>query len=123
MTTELQQAYDLGYENGFKAYRSPVVPELVGQARKIKEIVCEHYQITWEQILNRDRKQVYALPRMIMQYLLMKYTKMGGRPISRVFKVGNCTIIGNYRTIQDRMETDPELKKSINLLIAKIQQP
>lgn len=73
----------------------------------ILDKVCDHYNVTPEQVNSKSRKRDYVLARQVSMYLAQKYTKM---PASRIGKlVGNrdhSTVIHSCAQIEKRLLAD-----------------
>lgn len=73
----------------------------------ILDKVCDHYNVTPEQVNSKSRKRDYVLARQLSMYLAQKYTKM---PASRIGKlVGNrdhSTVIHSCAQIEKRLLAD-----------------
>ncbi len=76
--------------------------------------VCDHYQVTPEQLSSRSRSRAIAFPRQIAMYLARTETdaslpqigeKLGGRD--------HTTILYGYEKIASMAETDTEVRRSI----------
>lgn len=73
----------------------------------ILDKVCDHYNVTPDQVNSKSRKRDYVLARQLSMYLAQKYTKM---PASRIGKlVGNrdhSTVIHSCAQIEKRLLAD-----------------
>ncbi len=73
----------------------------------ILEKVCDHYQVSQQQVFSRSRKRDYVLVRQISMYLAQKYTKM---PASRIGQLiggrDHSTVIHSCATIEQRLKID-----------------
>lgn len=87
----------------------------------IIEVVAEHYNLTMDQMISKDRKKTIVRPRQIAMYLCRDMissplgaigTLLGGR--------NHATIIHGCDKIVEEMKTDPGLKQEINTLKDKI---
>jgi chromosomal replication initiator protein len=76
--------------------------------------VCDHYQVTHEQIASRSRSRAIAFPRQMAMYLARTETdaslpqigeKLGGRD--------HTTILYGYEKIASLAETDTEIRRSV----------
>lgn len=73
----------------------------------ILEKVCDHYNVSQQQVFSRSRKRDFVLVRQISMYLAQKYTKM---PASRIGQLiggrDHSTVIHSCSTIEQRMKVD-----------------
>mgnify|MGYP002624005495 CR=1 FL=1 len=73
----------------------------------ILEKVCDHYNVSQQQVFSRSRKRDYVLVRQISMYLAQKYTKM---PASRIGQLiggrDHSTVIHSCSTIEQRLKVD-----------------
>lgn len=89
--------------------------------QSIIEVVCDHYQISIENILSKKRSTDVALPRMVIMYLASNYTdasqdaigsSLGGRDHS--------TVIHGIRKIESGLKDDKDLQAHIEAILKKI---
>lgn len=87
----------------------------------IIEVVAEHYNLTMDQMISKDRKKMVARPRQIAMYLCRTMissplgaigTLLGGRD--------HATIIHGYNKIVEEMATNSELRHDIEMIENKI---
>src|SRR5574344_155031 len=73
----------------------------------ILEKVCNHFNVSQQNVFSRSRKREYVLVRQVSMYLAQKYTKM---PASRIGQpIGNrdhSTVIHSCSTIEKRLKVD-----------------
>ena len=73
----------------------------------ILEKVCNHYQVSQQNVFSRSRKHDYVIVRQVSMYLAQKYTKM---PASRIGQlIGNrdhSTVLHSCNTIEQRLKID-----------------
>ena len=90
-------------------------------AQFIIEVVAEHYNLTMDQMISKDRKKTVARPRQIAMYLCRTMissplgaigTLLGGRD--------HATIIHGYNKIVEEMRTNSELRRDIETIENKI---
>ena len=81
----------------------------------ILEKVCNHFNVTQQNVFSRSRKREYVLVRQVSMYLAQKYTKM---PASRIGQlIGNrdhSTVIHSCSTIEKRLKIDKEFLNEIS---------
>jgi chromosomal replication initiator protein len=84
----------------------------------ILETVCQHYNVSQQNIFSKSRKRDYVLARQISMYLAQKFTKM---PTSRIGQLiggrDHSTVIHSCSAIEQRLKVD----KAFNDEIASIE--
>ena len=77
----------------------------------ILEKVCNHFNVTQQNVFSRSRKREYVLVRQVSMYLAQKYTKM---PASRIGQlIGNrdhSTVIHSCSTMEKRLKIDKDFQ-------------
>lgn len=80
----------------------------------ILEKVCNHFNVSQQNVFSRSRKREYVLVRQVSMYLAQKYTKM---PASRIGQlIGNrdhSTVIHSCSTIEKRMKIDKDFQSEM----------
>ena len=80
----------------------------------ILEKVCNHFNVTQQNVFSRSRKREYVLVRQVSMYLAQKYTKM---PASRIGQlIGNrdhSTVIHSCSTIEKRLKIDKDFQNEM----------
>ena len=81
----------------------------------ILEKVCNHFNVSQQNVFSRSRKREYVLVRQVSMYLAQKYTKM---PASRIGQlIGNrdhSTVIHSCSTIEKRMKIDKDFQNEMS---------
>ena len=81
----------------------------------ILEKVCNHYQVSQQNVFSRSRKHDYVIVRQVSMYLAQKYTKM---PASRIGQlIGNrdhSTVIHSCSTIEQRLKVDKAFHEELS---------
>ena len=80
----------------------------------ILEKVCNHFNVTQQNVFSRSRKREYVLVRQVSMYLAQKYTKM---PASRIGQlIGNrdhSTVIHSCSTIEKRLKINKDFQNEM----------
>ena len=80
----------------------------------ILEKVCNHFNVTQQNVFSRSRKREYVLVRQVSMYLAQKYTKL---PASRIGQlIGNrdhSTVIHSCSTIEKRLKIDKDFQSEM----------
>jgi chromosomal replication initiator protein len=99
---------------------SPEKPKEI-TPQSIIEVVAEHYQISIDQMVSKNRSNVIAKPRQIAMYLCKKMTDS---PLEAIGKLlggrDHSTIIHGANKISEEEEKNPELKSQIETIEKKI---
>jgi chromosomal replication initiator protein len=73
----------------------------------ILEKVCNHYNVSQQNVFSKSRKRDYVMVRQISMYLAQKYTKM---PASRIGQLiggrDHSTVIHSCSTVEQRLKVD-----------------
>lgn len=80
---------------------------------EIQECVAKRYSVTVKQILSTDRTQSLVTPRQLAMYISRKYTTKSLVEIAAEFDKKHATIIHGVKTIEKRLDVEPELKSSL----------
>lgn len=80
----------------------------------ILERVCEHYNVSQQNVFSRSRKRDYVIVRQVSMYFAQKYTKM---PASRIGQlIGNrdhSTVVHSCSTIEKKLKVDKAFEAEI----------
>lgn len=81
----------------------------------ILEKVCNHYNVTQQNVFSRSRKRDYVIVRQVSMYFAQKYTKM---PASRIGQlIGNrdhSTVIHSCSAVEKRLKVDKAFGEELN---------
>lgn len=87
----------------------------------IIEVVCEHYQVTIEQLISKNRSQNIIRPRHVAMYLCTQETNCSQDTIARLLdRKDHSTIINARNSIIEKLQTDYELKSQIEVIKKKL---
>ena len=87
----------------------------------IIEVVCEHYGVTIEQLISKNRSQNIIRPRHVAMYLCTQETNCSQDTIARLLdRKDHSTIINARNNIIDKLQTDYELKNQIDVIKKKL---
>ena len=87
----------------------------------IIDIVTDHFQLSSDAIISKKRQKTIAYPRQICMYLCKELTDLSTTEIGE--KIGgrdHSTVIHGCAKIEELINTDPTVKKMIDILIKKI---
>ena len=80
----------------------------------ILEKVCNHYNVTQQQVFSKCRKRDYVQVRQISMYLAQKYTKMTSARIGQL--IGNrdhSTVIHSCTMVEQRLKADASFRDEL----------
>ena len=87
----------------------------------IMEVVCEHYGVTIEQLISKNRSQNIIRPRHVAMYLCTQETDCSQDTIARLLdRKDHSTIINARNNIMEQLKTDIELNNQIEAIKKKI---
>ena len=87
----------------------------------IIEVVCEHYGVTPEQLMSKNRSQNIIRPRHVAMYLCTQETDCSQDTIARLLdRKDHSTIINARNNIMEQLKTDYELGSQIEAIKKKI---
>ncbi len=86
----------------------------------IQKAVAEHFGIKLVDMSSKERSRSVALPRQIAMYLCRKLTRASLPEIAMAFEKTHATVIHGCKAIQNRLDTEPDLKGSVQEIIRKL---
>ncbi|MDO8168009.1 chromosomal replication initiator protein DnaA [Candidatus Phytoplasma melaleucae] len=90
----------------------------VGQ---IQNIISEFYNIKIRSLISKQRHRKYTLPRDVSIYFIKKTNNISNEMIGFLFNKRHAsTISKSYRRIEKKMKDNEELKKTIEIILKKI---
>ncbi len=87
---------------------------------EVKNCVCRKYGVTLSQILSPERTQSIVTPRQLAMYISRKFTTRSLPEIAKQFEKSHATIIHGVKNITNRLDVDPELKASLEEILAEL---
>ena len=95
-----------------KSMRSLTVEE-------IQQAVAKKFNVTLAQILSSERTQSLVTPRQMSMYISRKFTTKSLPEIAQSFDKTHATILHGVKTIQKRIETEPNLKSILDEILTE----
>ena len=87
----------------------------------IIDVVCEHFQITREQIESRSRSADVAKPRQIAMYLCKSMTSLSQEAIGqKLGKKDHSTVIHGIRVVEKEYQSNENVRRTIDTIRKKI---
>ena len=87
---------------------------------KIQRAVAEHYDIRLADMTSKHRPRAVAGPRQVAMYLCRRMTRASLPDIANAFSKTHATVLHAYRSIDNRMDVDNELKHDISKISQKL---
>lgn len=105
------------------ALKDVIYPDQVREItpQLIVDIVSEHFNISKEDITSKKRNAEYVLPRQIIMYLCRNMTDASLQNIGKLLsKKDHTTVLHGIKKIEEKINTDEELKNKIETIKKKI---
>ena len=86
----------------------------------IQRAVAEHFDVRLTDMTSTCRQRSVATPRQVAMYLCRRMTKCSFPDIANGFAKTHATILHAYKTIDNRMDVDPELRRRVQQISQKL---
>ena len=86
---------------------------------EIQSSVAKKFNVSVENIVSENRTQSLVTPRQMAMFISRKLTTKSLQEIALIFKKSHATILHGVKTIKKRMDTEPELKNTLNEIISE----
>ncbi len=86
----------------------------------VQKAVAEHYDVRLADMTSKRRPRAVVTPRQVAMYLCRRMTRASLPDIASAFGKTHATIIHACKTIDSRMETEPELKHDVLRITGKL---
>lgn len=93
---------------------SIITPEFIIQ------IVCNKFDISYDEIQSKKRNSYLNIPRQIIMYLCRRYTSLSLDEIGKLLGRDHTTVMHGNENITKKIESDPEMKELIKVLVQMI---
>ena len=81
----------------------------------IIERVCNHYNVSQQNVMSKSRKRDYVVVRQVSMYLAQKYTKMPAARIGQLIgKRDHSTVIHSCNAVEQRLKVDKAFVEELN---------
>ena len=87
---------------------------------EIIKAVCSTYDVTYADILTTNRTQPLSTARQVAMFLARKLTGKSLPMVADEFKRNHTTILHGTQAIQKRIDVEPELKKTIEMITEQL---
>ena len=105
------------------ALKDVIYPDQVREVtpQLIIDIVCEHFNVSKDDITSKKRNSEYVMPRQIILYLCKEMTELSLQNIGTILsKKDHTTVIHGIKQINSKMATDDDLRNKIEIIKKKI---
>ena len=105
------------------ALKDVIYPDQVREVTPtlIIDVVCEHFNVSKEDITSKKRNSEYVLPRQIIMYLCRNMTSTSLQNIAALLsKKDHTTVIHGVDKIDEKLKTDDDLRSKIDTIKKKI---
>jgi chromosomal replication initiator protein len=82
--------------------------------------VAEHYDVRLADMSSKRRPREVSVPRQIAMYLCRRMTRASLPDIANAFSKTHATVLHAYKTIDNRMDVEPELKDHVQRISLKL---
>lgn len=86
----------------------------------IQRTVAEHYDVRLSDMTSKRRPREVAAPRQLAMYLCRKMTRSSLPDIANAFRKTHATILHACKTVENRMDVDPELRDEVRNISTKL---
>ena len=89
----------------------------------IQRTVAEHFDIRLSDMSSKRRPREIAMPRQIAMYLCRRMTNSSLPDIANSFNKTHATILHAYKSIDNRLDVDSEIKNAVSVISQKLGRP
>jgi chromosomal replication initiator protein len=86
----------------------------------IQRTVAEHFDIRLTDMSSKRRPRSVALPRQVAMYLCRRLTRASLPEIANAFGKTHATILHGCRSIQNRLDVEPDLRSAVHVIARKL---
>src|SRR5699024_2802209 len=95
-------------------YTAPAILSQRVTIDKIREAVCQYFQLDESKLKSGLRQSEYAYGRHLVRYIAYSKMKMDKSEIARKLNIDHATVINSIKRIEDKISIDPEFDKDIH---------
>lgn len=122
VATSRLSARPLTLDGAIEALKDNITPD---EGREISlsyllDVVCEHYNVSKEDVFSSRRDQNIVLPRQVFMYLGQEVVHFPGTSIGKFLNKDHSTIIHGSRKIEKQLATDRTLQTNIEVIRKKL---
>lgn len=91
------------------------------RVRTIQDVVAEHFELSFDELLSGGRSRSFARPRQVAMYLCKRLTRRSYPDIGRRFGGrDHTTVLHAVRTIERLSTEDPDLARDVEDLTRRL---
>ena len=120
---EANPSVQLNQQIAYSLLKELTEDEVTIRRLSIEEIiksVCSAYDVTYADILTNNRTQPLSTARQVAMFLARKLTGKSLPMVADEFKRNHTTILHGTQAIQKRIDVEPELKKTIEMITEQL---
>lgn len=87
--------------------------------QEIQQSIAKRYNVSIDQILSSERTQSLVTPRQMAMYISRKFTQKSLPEIAKSFDKSHATILHGVKTIEKRLEVEPDLKSTLDEILSE----
>ena len=95
-------------------YTAPAILSQRVTIDKIREAVCQYFQLDEDKLKSGLRQSEYAYGRHLVRYIAYYKLKMDKSEIARKLNIDHATVINSIKRIEDKISIDPDFKQDIH---------
>src|SRR5699024_10122088 len=95
-------------------YTAPAILSQRVTIDKIREAVCQYFQLEEDKLKSGLRQSEYAYGRHLIRYIAYNKIKMDKSEIARKLNIEHTTVINSVKRIEDKISINPEFDKDIH---------
>jgi chromosomal replication initiator protein len=88
---------------------------------RIQKKVADYYDIRLSEMISKHRSRGVAEPRQLAMYLCRKLTSASLPEIGSAFEKTHATVLHAYKNIEDKQQTNANLKENIAVITHKLE--
>ena len=88
----------------------------------IRELACEHYSVSLQELDSKRRMRRVARPRQVAMFLAKRWTSLSLPEIGRWFDRDHTTVLYGCRQIEKLVEQDPELAGDLEAIESRLRR-
>ena len=104
-----------------------VIKDLVGEppqvtVASIKDMICNHFKLTSEEISSRSRKRSISWPRQVAMFLARRYTDASLEQIGREFNRDHATVLHSVKKITKTLKEPGKVRHQLEFLMDQVEK-
>jgi len=88
----------------------------------IQRAVAEHYDVRLADMSSKRRAREVSVPRQVAMFLCRSLTRSSLPDIANAFSKTHATVLHAFRTVESRMDVDPDLKRNVETISRKLSK-